>query len=246
MEAKLTTTEALNKVLTAKGGKAPTAASAQAKINEIMGTDDMDAKETALIELAQSLNAMSINGSGPPSFYYVATEVTSELSGDPILYSGASKTFVTGNEYLTNTRKHETPIATANGRSSFEKSAGKYKLKNTATFIYVSALSAPNFTQNLISAGQLAHKHSFLFTKDGYYLQDSSAPPPATGLIGFRGAEDLYRLRGAANPKKEKEKEESAAPALAPVVNDISLHNTLNHSSLEKLAWFQREYPEAI
>lgn len=89
---------------------------------------------------------------------YVATALTSELSVKPILDSRESTFFVTSDEYITNARKHKTQIATENGRSSFTKLAGKYKLTNTTKKILVSALTAPDFSQNLISIGQLAQK----------------------------------------------------------------------------------------
>lgn len=65
------------------------------------------------------------------------------------------------------------------------------------TPIYVFALSAPAFTRNLISVGHIAHKHIVLFTREGFYLQDASAPKPSVGLIGVRGSGKLSRLRDA-------------------------------------------------
>lgn len=126
LEAQLATQKALLQVTKQKqANTSPSAASAKATLASIMENEDIDAKEAALIELAQTLSVMPVNGGGSPSCYFVATALTSELSGGPILDSGASTTFVTSDDYLTNPRKHRTSIATANGQGSFTKSAGK-------------------------------------------------------------------------------------------------------------------------
>lgn len=85
---------------------------------------------------------------------------------------------------------------------------------------------------------QLALKHNVLFTKKVIYLQDSSAAPPDANIIGVRGQENLYRMIKSIRDDKENRK--SPAPASAPCVRDLALHNTFNHSSVKKLAWFQK------
>lgn len=114
----------------------------------------------------------SVNGDGHFTRYCVATALTANKSNVPIIDSGANATFVTCDIYLSNARRHRTPIATANGKDSLTQSQGKYKITETSKPIYLSALSAPVFTQNLISVGQLAMKHNVLFTKEDCYLQD--------------------------------------------------------------------------
>ena len=168
LQAKLATAEALNKVY-AKKLKTPTAASAIAEIDAIMEKDNEAEQEAALIELSHALNTMKVNSAGSSSCYLVATALNTSLNGAPILDSGASTTFVTSDDYLTNPRKHRTPVTTANGKSSFTQSSGKLKLTETSNPIYLPALSAPDFNQNIISVGQLAMKHDVLFTKKGFY-----------------------------------------------------------------------------
>lgn len=88
-------------------------------------------------------------------------------------------------------------------------------------------------------------KHDVLFTKEGCYLQDASTPPPSASPIRARG-NNLYRLSDNTKPRKEDNKEESAEPALALIVKDLNLLNTLNHHSVKNLAWFQLKYLNAI
>lgn len=70
-----------------------------------------------------------------------------------------------------------------------------------------------------------------------------SAAPPESHIIGIRGPDNLYRMKTKMEGEKHKQ---SAAPASAPVVKYVNLHNTINHSSVEKLSWFRKEYPNAI
>eukprot|EP00173_Palmaria_palmata_P000189 Plantae.Rhodophyta-Palmaria_palmata.ctg10909.p1 GENE.Plantae.Rhodophyta-Palmaria_palmata.ctg10909~~Plantae.Rhodophyta-Palmaria_palmata.ctg10909.p1 ORF type:complete len:318 (-),score=-12.26 Plantae.Rhodophyta-Palmaria_palmata.ctg10909:264-1187(-) len=123
---------------------------------------------------------------------------------------------------------------------------GKYKLTNTRTPIYVSALSAPDLNQNLISIGQLTNKHNIDFTKDRCYVLDPSTAPSSASIIGVRGPDNLYRLSPEYTTNETKNKEELAVQALAPIVKERTLYNTFNHSSAEMLVWFQREYPDEI
>lgn len=112
MEAKLSTTDAFNKVFAAKNGKvsghALTASSANAKISEIMCNEDMDVKEAALIELARFFNATLVNCCGHVPYEIVVTAITSVPSGESVLNSGASTNFVTSDNYLTKPHKHKT------------------------------------------------------------------------------------------------------------------------------------------
>ena len=155
LEAKLATSQALKNIYNKKK-RPPTAASAMAQVDHILQYDNEEEQEKALIELAQALEDMSVNGSGHTSSYLVATAYNASLNSKPIIDSGASTTFVTSDDYLTNARKHQTPITTANGKKSFTKSSGKLKLNTIRHPIFLPALSAPDFNQNLISVGQLA------------------------------------------------------------------------------------------
>lgn len=88
-----------------------------------------------------------------PSFYHVAPTARAYYAS-PILYSGASASFVTDDRHLTHPLPYRTSITTANGQKRFTKSSGKYKPRNNATPVYVSALSAPDFNQKLINISQ--------------------------------------------------------------------------------------------
>ena len=120
---------------------------------------------------------MSVKGAGQSYCYLVATAYNASLHSAPIIDSGASTTFFTSDDYLTNAGKHKTPIKTANGRTSFTKSSRNLKLTRTRSPIFLPVLSAPDFNQNLISVGQLAMKHNVLFMKTGCYLLEWNPPP---------------------------------------------------------------------
>lgn len=62
----------------------------------------------------------TVNGADSSAYYFVAAAFTVNEKDAPILDSGASTTFVTSDDYLTNPRKHKTPIATANGKLSLQ------------------------------------------------------------------------------------------------------------------------------
>lgn len=66
LEVKLAAAEALNKVY-AKKNSVPTAASARVQIKSTIDNDNEAEKKATLIELAQALSTMSVNGDGPPS-----------------------------------------------------------------------------------------------------------------------------------------------------------------------------------
>lgn len=95
-----------------------TAASALAKVNEIMGNDDMYEKETAFIELAQALNAMSGNGGDSFTGYFVATDLIAKRSAYLRFRRGTK--FFTKDDYLTNPRMHKIPIPKANGQKPIQ------------------------------------------------------------------------------------------------------------------------------
>lgn len=99
----------MNKVYAYKK-KDPTEAYAMAQIDYIMDADNETEKYAALIELSYALRSMTVNGARPSSCYFVAPKFTVNQNEAPILYSGASTTFATSDEYLTNPRKHKTPI----------------------------------------------------------------------------------------------------------------------------------------
>lgn len=173
-----------------------------AEIDRIMAVDNANA-EAALIELDRNRSTLSVNDAGSSSCYCVATACNVAKNNDPILDSGASTTFVTSDEYLTNARKYKTPVAAANGHISFKQSVGKYKLADSANLKYVAALSAPDFAQNLVSVGQLDLEHNFLFTKTGCYLLDTSAAPTRANIFGVRGKDSLYRMKHVQGKKRK-------------------------------------------
>lgn len=109
----------------------------------------------------------SVNGDDHFTFYNVATDLAENKSECSIIDSGAGAIFVTNDSYLTKAITHKKFIAMANSKDSFEKSQGKYKVTETSHHIYLSALLAPDSTNNLISVGQLAMKHNVLFAKEG-------------------------------------------------------------------------------
>lgn len=74
------------------------------------------------MEIGQALNAMSLNGGTCHYFLYVSTALNSKINGAPILDSDVSTTFVTSDDYLINTRKHKTKIATDNEKRSSQLS----------------------------------------------------------------------------------------------------------------------------
>lgn len=162
-----------------------------------------------------------VNGDSHFTLYYVSTALTANKRDASIIDSGASTTFVTSDSYLTNPMKHKTSIVAANGKGSVTKSQVKYKIAGASNPIYLSALSAPDFTQNLVSVGQLAMKHNVLFTKEGCYLLSLSAAPPKSHILRFRGKDNLYKMN-------KQNKLQPAAPATAPVVKDLNLHNIIN------------------
>lgn len=113
--------------------------------------------------------------------------------------------FVTNDNDLTIPQTHNTSNATATGQTIFTKSFGNYncielKLTNTTNPIYVTALSAPRFTQNLINIGQIAKKHTAVFNKECCYLLDPSATPSTASILGVRGPDKLYRLKDVPKP----------------------------------------------
>lgn len=161
-----------------------------------MDKNDLDEKEESLMELAQTLSALSAALKVAPSFacYVIASAAATQADTRPVLGSCASSSFVTSDGQLTNRRHHQSNIATADGQTSFTESMSKYELTNSATPFYLTALSAPTFTQNLVSIGQLAQKHNVLCTKDSCYVLDPSTAPPTAIFIGVRGQDNLYRL----------------------------------------------------
>ena len=66
----------------------PTAASAMAEVDNILQNDNEEEQEKALIELAQALEEMSVNGSGHPSCYLFATAYNASLNSSPFMDSG--------------------------------------------------------------------------------------------------------------------------------------------------------------
>lgn len=89
------------------------------QIDEIMGTDNEVKEEAAFIELDLALEYMTVNDAGYFYCYFHATTFNVGQNKAPILDYGASTTFVTSDDYLTNSRKQKTTITTANGKSSF-------------------------------------------------------------------------------------------------------------------------------
>lgn len=85
-----------------------------------------------------------------------------------------------------------------------------------------------------------------LFIREGCYLLEPSTALNTEKIIGVRGPDNLFRLTAADTTKENKNSQELAVPAMAPLVKNLTAHNTLNYSNSEKLTWFQREYPEAI
>lgn len=140
-----------------------------AQIDDIIVNKNEDEKEASLKEQAQALSTITVNVGSPSYCYFTAPACVASQRNAPIIYSGAISIFDTSDEYLNNARNHTTPITTANGKQSFTKSSGKLNLANSRRPIYLSALSAPEFTQNLISVGQLASKHDVLFAKKMLY-----------------------------------------------------------------------------
>lgn len=194
-KARLASFEAM--VALYKKQKAPTAASAMNRIDSIVANEknNENAKMAALTELAINLsNVQKNDGASPCSRYLDARALLFNDNNVPILDSRASTTFFKSDDYLPNPKKHKIPIATANVKSSFTKSSGKYKL-NTRTPIYLPALSDPYFNQNIISIGQLALKHKILFIETGCYLRDLSTAPAESDIIEVRGPISLYRLK---------------------------------------------------
>lgn len=168
LEAQLATQKALNKVWQEKYvNKQPKVSSAKTLLAEIMETDDIDEKEAALIELANKFHRFSVNMGASSTYYLFANVVVDLPKRGPIINSGASMSFVTSDADLTNPRKHKTAISTANGQNVFTKSMGKYKLTNSNKQLFVTALSEPSFTHNLISVIQLTEKHNALLTRNG-------------------------------------------------------------------------------
>lgn len=153
-------------------------------------------KDSALVELSQALCSMeTVNGAGYSTCNFVATAFTANEKDAPILDTGASTNFVTSDEYIINPHKKKTPISTANVKSSFTKSSGKYKITETSQPVYLPTLPAPDFRQNIINVGQLAIKNNVLFTKEGCYLLVPSAAPVESHIIGVRDPDNLYRKK---------------------------------------------------
>ena len=129
-------------------------------------------------------------------------------------------TFVTKSTDLTNPTKHKTKINSANGEVCFAEDMGKYRITNDKTPIYVTALSAPAFTKNLISVGQLAINHNVVFNKNTCYLQGPTPTPLDANVIAFKGTDKLYRtnsnLERNCNPWKtvDKKQKSQAAPEM--------------------------------
>lgn len=66
-------------------------------------------------------------------------------------------------------------------------------------------------------------------------MLESFEAPPNANIVEVRGYDNLYSM------EEIIQKHVSEAPANAPVVKELTLHKTLNHSSVEKLLWVQRE-----
>lgn len=251
LENQLAATQKLNKLLLQKQQKtAVDSKDPKAAFSAIDAMDDIDEKEAALIELATTLGAMtaSVNGPFDASCYTTSLEALSCQSAHPILDSGASVSFVNDPNMLSKPRKHKAKISTADGHA-FTQSLGKFKLTNGNEPIFVSALSAPSFKHTLVSIGQLAQKHDVVFTKDSCYLITPSDAPSSASVIGIRGSDNLYRLKELPDPligDRLSTPTSVAVPAVAPAVKDLSTHTTMNHSSEDKLAWFDKEYPDAM
>lgn len=75
-----------------------------------------------------------------------------------------------------------------------------------------------------------------LFTKVRCYLLDPFTAPAKFFIIRIRGPDNMYKMMQS---KEEDKKLPSAVPTSAAIVKNLSLHNTMNHSSKEKLAWFK-------
>lgn len=185
LEAQLFTQKYLLQVVREKHVTKPsTPASAKAALSSIMDQDDLDEKEASLLELSHTLHARSVPLKAAPSSscYFLATSATAKSGSRPILDSGASMSFATTDKKLTNPRSHKTKIATAAGQTPFTKATGKYKTTNTSAPIYLTASSAPTFTQNLVSIGQLAQNTTFCSRRMAvtYWTPPAHNPPQAS------------------------------------------------------------------
>lgn len=112
-----------------------------------------------------SHSANSVNEGAESFQFYNVVPLDLSTRKPPSIESGARITFTAKNSLLLNPQTHKSIINTANVEQGYTKERGKEKVTNNNKTIYITKLSAPAFTQDLISVGQLAANHDFSFNK---------------------------------------------------------------------------------
>lgn len=131
----------------------------QATLAEILACDNTNEQEAASRELVLSLSANTVNGSTGPYHFYKNAPTHSSTNKAPIIDSGASFTFTRDTTLLSNPQTHKNTANTASGEQYYTEERGKYKVTNNKTPLYITALSPPAFTQDIISVSQTVSTH---------------------------------------------------------------------------------------
>ena len=220
---------------------------------------DLDVQATALQTYLQTLEANTVKAMG-------ADEINNYTVANGIIDSGASATFVTSADKVSNATTHKTSLKTANGQRCFTSHMGKTALPVANKALHLTALVAPSFGEDLISVSQLTKKgNKILFTKNECLLLGPSASIKQGIVIGTKGKDNLYRVKAKLTmpkghqvwnakgdlPKEVSEQtwktvEKKNGPRKAPEVRAKQAHDVLNHSNDKVIAWFKKEYPDAI
>ena len=218
--SRLTTIEKQLATITEHMTKAPTTKTANPTATALMS------------ELATQLHALNAVNSDDSSYTNIPTRT--------LIDSGASKTFVTSTSALSHPTPHKTNLRTADGNVSQTTHAGKFQATSGQLPIFISALTVPNFRQNLLSVGQLADHKNVVFTHRGAYLTPRTDihMDKTSHYLGPRGADNLY-THAMQQPVL------IAAPVQPQAQPQQALHDTMNHSHHQAILQFTKQYPDA-
>lgn len=153
--------------------------------------EDLDVQDAALQSYLLSLESQSVKlgamAAGGAKHYTMSTGIVD---------SGASATFVTSEQNISNSTTHWAQLRTSNCKSCYTAHLGKTALPVGFKAAHLPALVAPSFIEDLISVAQLTAKGNMvLFTKNQCLFLGPSDTLDKGLVIGQKGKDNLYRLQ---------------------------------------------------
>lgn len=113
-----------------------------------------------------------------------------------LLDSGASRTYTTLAQPLTNILAHCTTLQTATGTTTQTTQAGNMKVKNRERFYFLAGITRADVHGQLHIIGAARPDFIFAFTNDYVYLSKMGPPLAYAKLLGGRTAQNIYVAGG--------------------------------------------------